>query len=302
MACTDIHTNPPTTTSPSKYILTPATPHDIPTLAVISSHAFKADTHTRLKERVKYTDHAEEMKPVLEMWMRAPPGRCSLVNAVSEEGKVVGWVCWGFRGVDARAETTKGEVFEIEGKRSQPRSVWVKEESSQVESWRSKVKRGIEERVDASQKTEAKAAGEKRKTHGENTKDTQAMKSIKELEDRTNVSMISWQSILMPTGTKCLYIIAIAVLPSHQGRGIGRSLIQWGTKLADEKGVFCWVHSSNAGWRVFEKEGFGEVGRLEVDLDEYAEGLRNEGREDGRWGFYVFRYMKRPLRRNLSDA
>jgi GNAT superfamily N-acetyltransferase len=255
------------TASPPKFSLHPATPHDIPTLAAISSLAFKADTHTRLKELVKGSDHAEEMKPVLKMWMNTPPGRCSLIKAVSE-GKVVGWVCWGFRGVD-------GPVLAAESLKAKPevRS----QESGEVES---------------ELKEEVEVVGGKRQE--ENSEDTKKNANIQVLEDLTNSSMASYQATLMPTGTKCLFIIAIAVLPSHQGRGIGRSLIKWGTQLADENGVFCWIHSSDAGRRVFEKEEFGEVGRLEVNLDEYAGGVTNEAGRDGRWGPYVFRYMKRP--------
>lgn len=63
--------------------------------------------------------------------------------------------------------------------------------------------------------------------------------------------------------------------------------------------MFCWVHSSDKGWKIFEVEGFGEAGRLEVDLDEFAGGVRNDMREGegGRWGKCVFRYMKRPAQR-----
>ena len=254
-------------TSSLKFSLHPATPHDIPTLAAISSLAFKSDTHTRLKELVKGSDHTEEMKSVLKMWINTPPSRCSLIKAVSE-GEVVGWICWGFRGVDGPGAAA--ESLEVKpGVRNQ--------ESGEVES---------------ELKEDVKAVGEKRQ--GENSEETKKNAKIQVLEDLTNASMASYQATLMPTGTKCLFIIAIAVLPSHQGRGIGRSLIKWGTQLADEKGVFCWVHSSDAGWRVFEKEEFGEVGRLEVDLDDYAGGVSNEAGRDGRWGRYVFRYMKRP--------
>ena len=52
---------------------------------------------------------------------------------------------------------------------------------------------------------------------------------------------------------------------------------------ADRDGVFCWVHTSEAGQRMFSKQGFVVVGSLSVDLDEYAT-VKYDGAEDGRWG------------------
>ena len=40
---------------------------------------------------------------------------------------------------------------------------------------------------------------------------------IAQLEEITNASMATWQEKLVPQGTKCLYIIAVTVHPSHQG-------------------------------------------------------------------------------------
>ena len=56
----------------------------------------------------------------------------------------------------------------------------------------------------------------------------------------------------------------------------------------------CWVHASEAGYKPFEKAGFEEVGRLDLDLDEYALVPREEGEENAKWGSYTFRYMLRP--------
>lgn len=70
-------------------------------------------------------------------------------------------------------------------------------------------------------------------------------------------------------------------------------LIRWGTGIADAEGVCCWVYSSDKGWTAFQKGGFGEVGQLDVELDDFAGEVRNEGGEDERWRKYVFRYMRR---------
>jgi predicted N-acetyltransferase YhbS len=247
--------------SPPPVSLHPASPADIPHLAAISSQAFKSDTHTQLKESIKGTDHAAEMAPVLESWMSTSSRRCSVIKAVNGEGAIVGWVSWGFRGVD-------GPPFEVT------------EEGGRVVG-------GVGDEAEvASKRNEGGTPEQKAK--------------IAELEEITTASMVHWQAKLMPGGCKCMYIIAVSVLPSYQGMGVGRALIRWGTRLADEKGVICWVHSSDRGWRVFEKEGFGEVGRLSVELDEYAGGVRSDGSEggggNGKWGRYVWRYMVRPAR------
>jgi Acetyltransferase (GNAT) family len=120
---------------------------------------------------------------------------------------------------------------------------------------------------------------------------------IKEVENITNASIQEWITKLSPSGVKHMVLIAITVNPSFQGQGVGKGLIGWGTGIADREGVYAWVHASEAGGKAFEKRGFREVGRLEVDLDGFAgEGVRNEERGDGRWGVYVFRYMKREAR------
>jgi hypothetical protein len=45
---------------------------------------------------------------------------------------------------------------------------------------------------------------------------------------------------------------------------------------------------------VFAKFGFEVVGELDLNLDDFAAGPPPEGLgKDGKWGHYVFRYMKR---------
>jgi acylphosphatase len=74
---------------------------------------------------------------------------------------------------------------------------------------------------------------------------------------------------------------------------VGSALIGWGTRIADKEGVSCWVHSLDNGRVAIQKMGFEEAGRLEVGLDDFSGAVRNEEREDGKWGKYVFRYMRR---------
>jgi hypothetical protein len=121
---------------------------------------------------------------------------------------------------------------------------------------------------------------------------------VERLEALTNADMTRWMAKIMPPGTKCRYLHSCVVHPSYQSRGVGLALIRWGTEKADKDGVFCWVHSSDGGQFAFQKAGFEEIERLEVDLDEFATAPRKgvEGMEDGKWGKYVFRYMVRQPR------
>lgn len=105
---------------------------------------------------------------------------------------------------------------------------------------------------------------------------------LKTIEDEENDY---WVEIFK---NKCMYIVATSVAPAHQGQGVGSALIRWGTAQADQDRVDCWVHSSDSGWKAFEKNGFKEKRRLDLELDEYA----NEPREGG-WGKYTFRYGQR---------
>ncbi|KAK1227289.1 hypothetical protein PQX77_009706 [Marasmius sp. AFHP31] len=132
-----------------------------------------------------------------------------------------------------------------------------------------------------------------------NDTDTRATgtRTTADLEAMTSASIASWATRLMPPGSGCRYIVATSVDPASQTSGIGSRLVRWGTDKADkETGVYCWVQSSMGGRGFFEKQGFEEVGRLEVDLDEYSQGLsppRTLGSHTETWGRYVWTYMRR---------
>jgi GNAT superfamily N-acetyltransferase len=140
-------------------------------------------------------------------------------------------------------------------------------------------KRKLKSRIKRGKRTEMKCRRENQKQRPR----------PKELGEITNASMQEWQTRLMPPGSCCMVLVAISVLREYQGQGIGSALIKWRTEITDSEGVYCWVSSSDKGWRAFQKMGFREVGRLSVDLDGFAdEGLRNELREDGKWGTTIF--------------
>ncbi|KAF9303666.1 hypothetical protein BGZ74_003292 [Mortierella antarctica] len=123
--------------------------------------------------------------------------------------------------------------------------------------------------------------------------------TVTELEQTTNNAMTHFTDLLMPPGTKCRIICGMSVAPAYQSQGIGSALMKRGTDRADEDGVFCWVSSSMSGWPAYAKAGFVEVGRLELKLDDYAQGVKRklidaDGKEvEEEWGVYVWRWMRR---------
>jgi hypothetical protein len=60
---------------------------------------------------------------------------------------------------------------------------------------------------------------------------------------------------------------------SHKG-GVCSVLLKVETEMCDPHQCYAWVHSSMAGYLVFRKAGLKEIGRLEVNLDDYADGIK----------------------------
>lgn len=264
--------------------LLPATLADIPILATVSHAAFAKDKHTHLKALRAGYDHGAVMTEALASWMSRPASKCTVIKAVTSEGEIVGWACWAFAGFEHHAQSP------------------IQDQSSS--------------------KTSSSSAGTKAndqvKKHESTTEmlppppaptpaDVSERKpAIQRLGQLTSAAMSHYASLLTPSGSKCVILAAINVSPSHQSLGIGSSLITWGARIADTEGVYSWVSSSHDGYRAFEKCGFREVGRLSVVLDDYAEGVacdldaevkggEYEGDGKGKWGEYVWRYMRREV-------
>lgn len=197
-----------------------------------------------------------DMGPALESWISLPPSRCVVMKAVLPNGEIAGWACWGFKGF----EDVKPKFSTSTSLPSIPDQDLAHAE--EIEAIRS----------------------------------NPSLTKIQRLNKITNVSMAHFSSLLSPPHIKHLILIAIAISPLYQTQGIGSSLITYGTRIADETGVYCWVSSSDGGFKAFEKAGFKEVGRLTLDLDEFVEeGVMNEDQDvvDVKWGEYVWRYMRR---------
>lgn len=66
---------------------------------------------------------------------------------------------------------------------------------------------------------------------------------------------------------KYVYIAVLGVDPASQGHGVGKTLLQEATKLADEKGVPTVLESTAAGYPVYLKKGFIDIKRPAVHTD-----------------------------------
>ena len=67
------------------------------------------------------------------------------------------------------------------------------------------------------------------------------------------------------------YMNTLAVLPEYQRLGLGMRIMRSVLDSADEEGRGCYVEASSKGLGRYEKCGFKEVGRLEVDCSKVVE-------------------------------
>lgn len=244
------------------FTLKPMSAADIAECAQLAGRSFEKDRHTQLKAAAPTNpyNHAEGMKGGLEYYLSLPHGSVETAVAVEDSTRqILGWVVWGFRGFNSPEKEARRE-----------------KELQQLHETGA-------ESIDETSSQQAMAASE------------DASKSTRErIEAHTDADMDAWMKRLMPLGAKCMYICSISVLPEWQGKGVGSALMRVGTDRADAEGVYCWVHASEDGADMFVKHGFKEVGRLELDLDEWNKDniMPPEG-QGSKWGVYTFRYMRR---------
>ncbi|KAK2031644.1 acetyltransferase [Colletotrichum zoysiae] len=247
-------------------VLRLATLDDVPVLASIADAAFRTDSHTQLKAAFRGPgDFAEGMAQALTSWVDHP----KVDVVVAEQHRPPG----GGGG-------SGGEPAVV------------------VVGWAGWTRRGFagdtDWPLDDAPSEEPTAAG---------WLGGRAAGTVAELGRLTDASMGYWVRRFMPEGARCRFLCSYVVHPDFQSRGVGSRLMRWGTDRADaEPGVYCWAQSSMGGKAAFERQGFREAGRLEADLDAFAEG-RAPGEEyehatgsRDSWGEYVWVYMRRDAR------
>jgi GNAT superfamily N-acetyltransferase len=253
------------------FTLQPMTMEDAPRVGQLGKAAFLEDRHTMMKSGDNYDHEAGAQEPFIH-WLSVPH-RVQCIKAVDHTGKMLGYVCWGFRGYSRETIPT------LDGRGLVAEDVKAREAAAPVSQ------------------TDTTSGGE---TTG-STKDGPAEQTaviddkLKRLESITDADMRSWMAKLMPDGTKCMFICTLSVDPNYASQGIGSALMEWGTRIADEDKIFCWVHASDGSHMFYKKHGFEKISELTVDLDKFATTPAPDN--GGVWGQYTFRYMKR-----LPDA
>lgn len=251
----------------SSFSIHPAVLADVPALATISGLSFETDTHTLLKAAhpTKPYDHAAGMHGAFEYWLSLPKDKIDLVKAVDDEtGEILGFVGWGCRLEKTEQSTSQQSKDSTSDKSTTTTTSTTTKKPSTVV------------------------------TQDDTKAEEPPQDALAQLNELTSSHLANYQNTVMPPGTRCMYIVSISVHPKHQGRNIGTALIKHGTDRADAEGVFCWVHSSEAGAAMFGKCGFKVDDTLEIDLDSWARKMNIDppaGRSQ--WGTYTFRYMIR---------
>ncbi|MCJ1476051.1 hypothetical protein MMC13_004716 [Lambiella insularis] len=58
--------------------------------------------------------------------------------------------------------------------------------------------------------------------------------------------------------------------PKHQRKGAGNMLVKWGTDIADELGIDCYLEGSAAGYQLYRENGFQDVDYVDMDMAKYG--------------------------------
>jgi GNAT superfamily N-acetyltransferase len=62
----------------------------------------------------------------------------------------------------------------------------------------------------------------------------------------------------------------MCVLPSHQGKGLGTRLLEWGLEKATEEGMGVYLTATEKGRELYLKHGFEVIEYVDVNLREYG--------------------------------
>ena len=275
------------------FTLQHAVEADIPTLVSIGDEAFKADRHTQLKAAHPTTPyvHSASMPETFASWISSPREKLEFIKAVdTQSGEILGFICWFKRFQPAASQPAEPKETSAEEDGSESREVTEVAEQ----------KATAEEVIDVAEEADGRL-----EVQPETVESQQRLareEAYKEMTGMTTDHLAEFQKKIMANGARCMIIVGISVHPDHQGRGVGSALVKYGTDIADEEGVFCWVHSSEAGVRNFVKSGFVEVDHLTIDLDYWAERFGvgpppadAADADDGTpaWGPYTLRYFVR---------
>ena len=253
-------------------LLAPVFVEDVPAMAKMCADSFLTDRQTQLKDLGKERYDMEAMSlQSLPLYILNP--KIALIKAVNDKGEIMGYIAWAFRGVEL------SEIPQIEG--APPKRKPLSDEERKAEDEKEAAEQKIEDEKKRLEEEEKKANGI-----------VEEEDLAKKLNDMESENMNEWMEKLMPEGTKCMFVAGFHVDPAHQRKGAGLALLKWGTDICDKMGLFAWVHSSEGGYAAYKKAGFEEIGKLDVNLDDYARAPPPPEVGGDIWGHYVLTYMK----------
>ena len=58
--------------------------------------------------------------------------------------------------------------------------------------------------------------------------------------------------------------------PDQQRRGAETLLLRWGTDIADEAGLPCYLEATSAGYPLYRKVGFEPVDNIDLNMSEWG--------------------------------
>ena len=70
--------------------------------------------------------------------------------------------------------------------------------------------------------------------------------------------LLTWQMVVLE---------ACFTLPEYRRHGVGNMILDWGVKIADEKGMEAYIDATDQGIPLYNKHGFFTGPRLEYTLD-----------------------------------
>ncbi len=71
-------------------------------------------------------------------------------------------------------------------------------------------------------------------------------------------------------GKKFVYMHILAIDPAYQRMGIGRRLLDWGLKIADDEGWEAYIDASPEGKGLYEKCGWQTINTIDLDVGKWG--------------------------------
>ena len=88
---------------------------------------------------------------------------------------------------------------------------------------------------------------------------------------------------------------ALFVDPEFQRQGIGSSMVEYGNQLADKAGLPILDSTTSRGYPILKKAGFMNVGHVNIDLKEWAEGGKAKGGDRGYGNYRLYDMVRLPV-------